>query len=106
MDEDKQPSGFLLYLMNTPAGLARTFQRNAISLLVPRSNSTLLQDLRDAIRSNFRGSGTFLKPSTGDYCYIEVACGPSRQETWWAVKQIVSEVERRHKAGRVVEMMG
>jgi hypothetical protein len=48
-----------------------------------------------------------VKKSAGDFCHIEVAGGgPSRMETWWAVKRIVSEVELRHKCGRIVEMMG
>ena len=47
-----------------------------------------------------------MKKTGGDFCHIEVAGGPSRMETWWAVRRIVSEVELRHNSGRVVEMMG
>ena len=58
------------------------------------------------IRSKCPRSRASVKNSPKDYCCIEVAGGQSRMETWWAVRRIVSEVELRHKSGRVVEMMG
>lgn len=81
-------------------------RKDAISLLVPPNSPILAEDLRDRIRSKCPRARTSVKKSAGNFSYIEVASGPSRQETWWAVRQVVSEVEQRHQSGRVVEMMG
>ena len=81
-------------------------EKQSFSVLVPPSHRILAQDLTNTIRSKCPRSRASVKNSTGDYCCIEVASGRSRMETWWAVKRIVSEVELRHKSGRVVEMMG
>ena len=79
--------------------------KQSFSVFVPPNNLTLAKDLWDTIRLRCPRSGMSLRKSASDYC-IQIAGGPSRQETWWAVRRIVSEVEQRHNTGRVVEIMG
>jgi hypothetical protein len=81
-------------------------QPKSFTVLVPRSNPALTQDLKNGIRFKCPRSGISLKQAADDYCRIEVAAGTSLLETWWAVRQVVSDVERRHKSGRVIEMIG
>jgi len=81
-------------------------RNRSFCLLVPPSHLTLAQDLTNTIRTKCPRSRASVKKTGGDFCHIEVAGGPSRLETWWAVRRIVSEVELRHNSGRVVEMMG
>ena len=80
--------------------------RKTIRLFVPPDHTVLTQDLTDAIRVKCPRSRTSLTKSADNFCHIEVAGSSSRPETWWMVRQIVSDIERRHKAGRVIEMVG
>jgi hypothetical protein len=77
----------------------------AISLLIPSDNTILMRDLQNSIRANCPQSRMSLSKSTDNFWYMEVAGGPSRGETWRAVRHIVSEVERQHHGGRVVEII-
>jgi len=77
----------------------------SFSLLVPAGKPLLARDLRDAIHMRCPRSSTSLGKSTDSFCRIEVATASPGREAWWRIRQVISEVERRHEAGGAIEMI-